>query len=725
MSRVDWNKQYQLDWAKLKPPPYLLGATLVLWGILSGHSLLGLSVALMLECHHWVRWRWAFTDQDYIRVWNLCVALFLIVAVFQVVGQELGRWQVTRVFQLWMPILLFPMIWAQQFGRGDAVPLITFSLVARRKRLYDKRAGRELHAPRRANLGYFYFAVLLLSIGAVGRKAPSMGTLLDLSTRSGFGSVSTVYVAVTLLLAWALFALIPRRGWLIACVFLLLASYMGHHVHFGLRMLHGIVEAKTLEWITGRSSADAKRSRTEFGEVGELKLSPKVFWRAKHIEGTRPTLLPEAVYQRYRSRIWMNPRGYARSAPVFRVENQNQWEIANLADVDTTGVMALRGYATGRVQVLPRLDDTALVFDLEAHQLRKNGVGTLTAEPSFSSIKYTVYSGDIIPGQLEAPADTRNDWHIDGLEMPKIREATEALEVPSTASTRGRIQAVERFFADPVNGFRYTKYLSGVGVNDLNSEVSHIGWFLDPKGRAGHCEYYATATVLMLRALRVPTRYVVGYAVQEYDPESEEFVLRGTHRHAWARAWIEEENRWINVDTTPADWLAIEQRPLSPVQRFLDKWDYWMLSWNLWRRDDNKGLLWTLLPLLLAGGLLIVVVLRLFRGLRQSQREISPSGEGGADLDLLGMDSAWFGLEKALADRHWPRPPNQSVAAWCRQLVTVEPAWKPSLPFIVETHYRYRFDPAGVREEELREFESAVATFHEKLAADAAAAKMA
>jgi transglutaminase-like putative cysteine protease len=33
--------------------------------------------------------------------------------------------------------------------------------------------------------------------------------------------------------------------------------------------------------------------------------------------------------------------------------------------------------------------------------------------------------------------------------------------------------------------------------------------------RSGHCEYFATATVLLLRQLGIPARYAVGYAVHE------------------------------------------------------------------------------------------------------------------------------------------------------------------------------------------------------------------
>lgn len=711
-----------LDWELLQPPPYLLGMMLVIWGIASGNPFLGVMAAVLLEWHRWVHWRWDFTDQDYVRVWNLCVALFLIVAVFQVVGKELGRWQVTRAFQQWIPLLLFPMIWAQNFSRRPSVPLLTFSLVARRKRLVDQRAGRRIKPPRRVPLGYFYFAVLLLSIGAVSRRAPTLGELMNVSSRSGIGSVSLVYLGVAVLLAWALLVLVPRRGWWMGAIMVAVASLAGHQVHIGLRLLHGFVEHKTMEWIADRGGGNAEHSVTSFGEVGELKLSPRVHWRARYEEsyesGTGvPSLLAEATYQLFWDGKWRNPRQHGHPRlELFQVEGRNQWEITDLPVVDSTGAMMLRGHAKGQ-QLLPRLDDTALVYDLEASSLRRNLLGTLEARPNYGSIKYTVYSGKLKPGQLEMKPHPTIDLSIRSEEKSAVQEVVDSLALPAGAGTREKIAAVVRFFSDSANGFRYSKWLEDTGESETRGRRTPLARFLDPKGRRGHCEFYAAATALILRAFEVPTRYVVGYAMQEIDPRTQEFILRGTHRHSWARAWIEEEKQWINIDTTPSDWFSLEEKALTGWQRFLERWDYWMLSWNLWRRHDNKGLLWTMLPLLLAGGLLIVVVLRLVRGLRMSRQEIADglAGQSDSGTTILGADSAWFRLEKLLGERCGERPPSQSAASWCRQLLASQPAWKGILPRIIDFHYRYRFDPEGIAEEERRSFEQAVEGFSEQL----------
>ena len=708
-----------LDWTMLKPPAYLLGTTLLFWGLLSGHPLLGLAAGLLLECHRWANWRWKFSDQDYIRVWNLCVVLFLIVAVFQVVDRDFGRWQITRVFQIWMPLLLFPMIWAQYFTQGKDVSLLTFSLVARRKRHYDERAGRRLKEPRRAHLGYFYFAILLLSIGAVGREAPRIGEFFaSINHRIGFGAVSSVYVIVSVLLAWALTVFVSRRGWVLAGALFLVSIFFGHHLHHGLRFLHRVVESKTMEWMSGRHTPDANSSRTQFGKVGALKLSPRVFWRAKHLDGKRSSLLPDTIYQTYEDREWRNKRPSSDTTDIDKVENTNQWEVENFSLTDAISIMEVRGQVYSDEETLPRLENTGLIFDLEASNLEKNKLGSLILSPSYRSIKYTLYAGKLTPGILESHPVKKEDLQIAEREHEHIHKHAKSLAVREQASTRERIQAVERFFSDPANNFRYTQYLRGIGVNDLGMRESHLYHFLDRKGRKGHCEYYATSTVLLLRALGVKARYVVGYALKELDKESGEWVIRGTHRHAWVRAWLEDEQCWVNVDTTPFNWFDVENKPLSPLRKFLDRWDHWMLSWNLWRRADDKGLLWMLLPVILAGGLLIIVVLRLVRGLRKSQKNASGSSQRTGNIALLGLDSAWFELEDTLAERAWLRTTAQSVGDWCRQLMTVHPEWRVSLSNIVQTHYRYRFDPQGLSKAEVESFKDTVGSFREELSQD-------
>lgn len=66
-----------------------------------------------------------------------------------------------------------------------------------------------------------------------------------------------------------------------------------------------------------------------------------------------------------------------------------------------------------------------------------------------------------------------------------------------------------------------------------------------------HCEYFASATVLMLRSVGVPARYVTGYVADEYSDEENYWLARNRDAHAWAEAYDEISQQWFPVESTP------------------------------------------------------------------------------------------------------------------------------------------------------------------------------
>src|SRR5262249_60581555 len=79
--------------------------------------------------------------------------------------------------------------------------------------------------------------------------------------------------------------------------------------------------------------------------------------------------------------------------------------------------------------------------------------------------------------------------------------------------------------------------------------------------RSGHCEYFATATTLLLRAAGVPARYAVGYSVQEWSRLEQRYIVRARHAHSLTLAYV--DGAWRDVDTTPAGWADSEEPEAS------------------------------------------------------------------------------------------------------------------------------------------------------------------
>lgn len=74
----------------------------------------------------------------------------------------------------------------------------------------------------------------------------------------------------------------------------------------------------------------------------------------------------------------------------------------------------------------------------------------------------------------------------------------------------------------------------------------------DESQRRGHCQYFATAAVLLLRRAGHTARCVVGFASDEIDDRG--VVFRGLHAHAWIEV-VNAQGRWQRFDPTPASYL--------------------------------------------------------------------------------------------------------------------------------------------------------------------------
>jgi transglutaminase-like putative cysteine protease len=67
--------------------------------------------------------------------------------------------------------------------------------------------------------------------------------------------------------------------------------------------------------------------------------------------------------------------------------------------------------------------------------------------------------------------------------------------------------------------------------------------------RLGFCEHYASAFVVLMRALGIPARVVTGYQGGELNPVDSFLTVRQSDAHAWAEVWLGGRG-WIRVDPT-------------------------------------------------------------------------------------------------------------------------------------------------------------------------------
>ena len=69
--------------------------------------------------------------------------------------------------------------------------------------------------------------------------------------------------------------------------------------------------------------------------------------------------------------------------------------------------------------------------------------------------------------------------------------------------------------------------------------------------RAGFCEHYASAFVVLMRALDIPARVVTGYQGGEFNTVDGFMTVRQSDAHAWSEVWLRGRG-WVRIDPTAA-----------------------------------------------------------------------------------------------------------------------------------------------------------------------------
>jgi hypothetical protein len=640
-------------------PPWLTGAALVLWGASIGLLPLGLALGLACEGLRLLprREERAAAKADAmailaVRAWGGAVLGVLAMAVVL-----RGLPEALYLWLRWLPAVSAPLLGVAAFMGGLRVHHFTLAV---RPSLVVEGAGRRVDLP-------VLLAAVALAAAGTGTAAPGW-----------------LYPALALLVAWAVLARAPAGARRPAAAMLVLAALLGQGLHTGIHHLQGRVEDWSTDFIAQllAGKSDPFRERTRIGDVGKVKLGDRITMRVQTPRPlVAPLLLREAAFDRYASGEWQATRRTFQ--PV--AHEGDRWLLGS--DAAAAHIVVRRSFADGEgllplplgSQQLARLRPRA-IDRLASGAVRVRGL----AGPAVFQVAFDEAA------QRDAP-DPAREQQVPASLAPLLADLVqrEGLRRPSAAET---VMAVDAFFA---RGFTYSLDL---GTVRDGTPARGIPEFL-LRDRSGHCEFFATATVLLLRQAGVPARYVGGYAVQEFSDLEQAYVVRARHAHAWAEAFV--DGRWRAVDTTPAGWVASEEDaargPLSPL---LD-----VLSW-LWAREwFGPWRAGPLLPIALAAvaAAALVAAVRLWR--RRERRPRPPARSEVA--------AAWLRVERQLTLAGHPRLAGETVREWAVRLRAQHPeaSWPADLQALAQAYYTSIFDP-GVPRETLQGFLAAAAAWH-------------
>jgi transglutaminase-like putative cysteine protease len=175
----------------------------------------------------------------------------------------------------------------------------------------------------------------------------------------------------------------------------------------------------------------------------------------------------------------------------------------------------------------------------------------LSAQPITSRTRYEARSFTRFSFGLNETETSLRDWRA----LPSgfnprtlqfaadLRKRVEAAE--TTAAEAGTELRLVRAVLDHFRsgGFRYTLEPPLLGRHSVDEFLFDT--------RLGYCEHFASAFVVLLRALDVPARVVTGYQGGETNPVDGFMTVRQSDAHAWAEVWITGRG-WTRIDPTAA-----------------------------------------------------------------------------------------------------------------------------------------------------------------------------
>ena len=203
-----------------------------------------------------------------------------------------------------------------------------------------------------------------------------------------------------------------------------------------------------------------------------------------------------------------------------------------------------------------------------SHQVNRGGPTLAITVPNLLSIKQPSLR-EISPDTFRLPPNTirgeeyRYEVTSTPLDFDNILEtipgtllSPEYLELPSNPKLRGKIKTLAARFGTPTREslLSLRRYLHENCRYSLDPAMPAIAEPVESflfETKTGYCTHFATATVLLARAMGFPARIAFGWSGGRYFSDPNLFVFRAREAHSWAEIYLKDRG-WVIFETTPA-----------------------------------------------------------------------------------------------------------------------------------------------------------------------------
>jgi hypothetical protein len=288
-------------------------------------------------------------------------------------------------------------------------------------------------------------------------------------------------------------------------------------------------------------------SRVNLNSMNNILQSDKVVFRAKT---PHPTYYRGVALSYFDGRIWSAPdRSGLLQADFGLVAPAEENAFGYFRDYNNRN--PVRDYEV-EISLLPMKQEYLFVpsyayaIALSKGRFAVDRSGNILPETGLTTggLDYRVKIADLnirLPlTEPEIPTATAEEY----LQLPRRRYLSEPVRELALSLTRDsatykdKVEAVMAYFR---TGFRYSLRSRHEG-NPIDSFLL--------RNKSGHCEYFASAMVLLLRLNGIPARLVNGFNEGSYNEFGDYYAVRSRDAHAWVEVYA-GDGLWVTMDPTP------------------------------------------------------------------------------------------------------------------------------------------------------------------------------
>ena len=644
----------------MKTPRFFLGTIVLFWGWQMQTLWIAICLAAVLESSRVIKSKFEFKSSDFNKFVDISI---VFLAGIIVISLTLEPEKAILIILKWLPLVFFPVIAAQEFSVKGTIENRSFFIVQK------KRLKTIAHDSNEIDISFLYSLFCILSAATANSK----GLLF--------------YSSVVLFFVWGLFQIRSKRVsfflWML-CIFITI--FLGYVGHSSIRLASLKINQWMMEYYAGYYADNPFKNHTALGEIGKLKLSDKIVLRASfkdYIDG-KTYLLHTASYTGFSISSWFAGYGFK---SIENSHDKTFWQINPNINPSRKMTFYLKTSRENAVLSLP--SGTFTISDMKIGACEKNAMQSVRIKNIPPLIKGVVsYTGRL---SYEAPPDNQ-DLLIPKSELSGIAKIVKELALDKM-SEQDILNTIRRYFL--------VEYTYSLDLKGKQNQQTPLQNFLN-YSKSGHCEFFATATTLILRQAKIPARYATGYMAHEYSRLGNHLVIRQRDAHAWAKVYV--NGQWKNFDTTPPSFFEMDRQKIK--SSFIsDFFSFISFKLSLLRHETGADLmkqygLWLILPL----------VLILFFRLRRSNRikRIKFFDKPLEDAKKDALDISFHLIEKKMTQQGFPRYPYETYFSWLERIEHNfdNKMINNELKTLLLAHNRYYFSKSGLSKDEKIKFTS-------------------